>query len=66
MNATWRLPSPDLDERFIAEAAASGLTELKGHRSVGGIRASLYNAMPTEGAQALAGFMRSFASSTAA
>jgi phosphoserine aminotransferase len=66
MNATWRLPSPDLDERFIAEAAASGLTELKGHRSVGGIRASLYNAMPTEGAQALAWFMRSFASSTAA
>jgi phosphoserine aminotransferase len=65
MNATWRLSSPDLDERFIAEAAASGLTELKGHRSVGGIRASLYNAMPAEGAQALAGFMRSFASSTA-
>jgi phosphoserine aminotransferase len=63
MNVTWRLPSPDLEGRFIDEAAASGLVGLKGHRSVGGIRASLYNAMPPEGAQALEGFMRTFASS---
>jgi phosphoserine aminotransferase len=66
MNVTWRLPAPELERRFIAEAATSGLTELKGHRSVGGIRASLYNAMPIEGAEALAGFMRTFASSTPA
>jgi phosphoserine aminotransferase len=63
MNVTWRLPSPDLERRFIDEAGASGLTGLKGHRSVGGIRASLYNAMPAEGAQALEAFMRAFASS---
>ena len=54
MNVTWRLPSEDLERRFIEEAAARGLVELKGHRSVGGIRASLYNAMPLAGAQALA------------
>jgi phosphoserine aminotransferase len=63
MNVTWRLPSPDLERRFIVEAAARDLMELSGHRSVGGIRASLYNAMPTEGARALAGFMRGFAAS---
>lgn len=61
MNVTWRLPSEDLEGRFIEEAAALGLVELKGHRSVGGIRASLYNAMPFAGAQALADFMRTFA-----
>jgi phosphoserine aminotransferase len=61
MNVTWRLPSEDLDRRFIEEAAARGLVELKGHRSVGGIRASLYNAMPLSGACALAGFMQMFA-----
>ena len=66
MNATWRLPSPGQEQRFIAEAAAAGLVELKGHRSLGGIRASLYNAMPVEGAEALARFMRSFASTTSA
>ena len=61
MNVTWRLPSEDLERRFVEEAAALGLRELKGHRSVGGIRASLYNAMPLAGAQALAHFMRMFA-----
>ena len=61
MNVTWRLPSADLDGRFVQDAAAAGLVELKGHRSVGGIRASLYNAMPLAGARALAGFMRTFA-----
>jgi len=61
MNLTWRLPSEDLERRFVQEAAALGLVELKGHRSVGGIRASLYNAMPLAGAEALADFMRTFA-----
>jgi phosphoserine aminotransferase len=61
MNVTWRLPSEELELRFIEEAAALGLMELRGHRSVGGIRASLYNAMPLAGAQALARFMRMFA-----
>ena len=61
MNVTWRLPSEALELRFIEEAASNGLVELKGHRSVGGIRASLYNAMPLAGAQALTRFMRTFA-----
>jgi phosphoserine aminotransferase len=60
MNVTWRLPTEDLDERFVAEAAAEDLRELKGHRSIGGIRASLYNAMPRAGVDALASFMRGF------
>lgn len=63
MNVTWRLPSEDLERRFVAGAAERGLAELKGHRSVGGIRASLYNAMPLAGAQALADFMDAFAAS---
>lgn len=63
MNVTWRLPSEDLERRFVTQAAERGLTELKGHRSVGGIRASLYNAMPRAGAQALADLMDSFAAS---
>jgi phosphoserine aminotransferase len=61
MNVTWRLSSPELDTTFVAEAAAEGLVELKGHRSVGGIRASIYNAMPLEGVRALASFMDGFA-----
>jgi phosphoserine aminotransferase len=61
MNVTWRLPSEKLDERFVVEAAEHRLVELKGHRSVGGIRASIYNAMPTEGVEALARFMGEFA-----
>jgi phosphoserine aminotransferase len=60
MNVTSRLPTEDLEKRFVAEAAAQGMVELKGHRSVGGIRASVYNAMPLEGAAALAGFMEEF------
>jgi phosphoserine aminotransferase len=63
MNVTWTLPTSDLEKRFVAEAAAEGLAELKGHRNVGGIRASLYNAMTLAGAQALTGFMRTFAAS---
>jgi phosphoserine aminotransferase len=60
MNVTFRLPSEDLEAGFVAEAAQRGLVELKGHRSVGGIRASIYNAMPREGVEALAAFMRQF------
>jgi phosphoserine aminotransferase len=60
MNVTFRLPDEDLDARFVAEAAEAGLIELRGHRSLGGIRASLYNAMPVEGARELARFMGAF------
>jgi phosphoserine aminotransferase len=61
MNVTWRLPHEELDRTFVAEAADVDLAELKGHRSIGGIRASLYNGMPQAGADALAEFMRGFA-----
>jgi phosphoserine aminotransferase len=60
MNVTFRLPSEDLEEAFVKEAGAAGLMELKGHRSVGGIRASIYNAMPREGVEALVSFMQEF------
>lgn len=63
MNATFNLPNDDLQAKFIAEAGAQNLAALKGHRSVGGIRASVYNAMPMEGAAALASFMNDFAAS---
>jgi phosphoserine aminotransferase len=61
MNVTFRLPSEELEKRFVGEAAAAGMVGLGGHRSVGGIRASIYNAMSQEGAAALAGFMAEFA-----
>jgi phosphoserine aminotransferase len=61
MNVVWRCPSEDLEKQFIAEADKQGMSGLKGHRSVGGCRASIYNAMPLEGAQALAQFMDEFA-----
>lgn len=60
MNIVWRLPSEDLEKKFIGEAAAAGFSSLKGHRSVGGCRASMYNAMPVEGAHKLAEFMIDF------
>jgi phosphoserine aminotransferase len=60
MNVTFRLPDPDLEGRFLKEALARGLAELKGHRSVGGCRASIYNAMPLEGVQALHDCMLEF------
>ncbi len=60
MNITFRLPSESLEARFIQEATQQGLKGLKGHRSVGGIRASIYNAFPMEGAEVLADFMRDF------
>jgi phosphoserine aminotransferase len=62
MNVTWRLPNEELEKAFLQEAQARGLYELKGHRSVGGCRASLYNAMPLEGVQALREFMLDFMS----
>ncbi len=60
MNVTFRLPSEDLEKEFVAESAKNGLGGLKGHRSVGGCRASIYNAMPIEGVEALVDFMKSF------
>ncbi len=60
MNVTFRLPSEELEKKFASEATAQGLDGLKGHRSVGGIRASIYNAFPPEGVDALTQFMREF------
>ena len=60
MNATFVTGDPELDARFVAEAAQAGLVNLKGHRSVGGMRASIYNAMPLEGVKNLVGFMEAF------
>jgi phosphoserine aminotransferase len=60
MNVTFRLPSEELEKKFTAEATAQHLDGLKGHRSVGGIRASIYNAFPLEGVQALVDFMKEF------
>ncbi len=61
MNVTFRLPSEELEKRFVSAAEAAGLYALAGHRSVGGIRASIYNPMPVSGVEALAGFMEEFA-----
>jgi len=60
MNVTFRLPSEELEQRFVSEAEAAGLYALAGHRSVGGIRASIYNPMPLAGVETLVEFMRSF------
>ncbi len=61
MNPVFRLPSEDLEKQFIADAAKAGMVGLKGHRSVGGIRASMYNAMEPAGVQKLVDFMSEFA-----
>jgi len=61
MNVPFRLPNEDLEKKFVSEAAKLGMQNLKGHRSVGGIRASIYNAMPREGVEALVAFMKDFA-----
>lgn len=61
MNVVFRLPSEDLEKKFIEEAKNEGMIGLKGHRSVGGCRASIYNAMPVEGVEKIAAFMRKFA-----
>ncbi len=60
MNVTWRLPSDELEAEFLKAAKERNLVDLKGHRSVGGIRASIYNAMPKEGVQALRDLMLDF------
>jgi phosphoserine aminotransferase len=60
MNVTFKSISPELDEAFIKQAKAKGFDNLKGYRTVGGMRASIYNAMPIEGVQALVDFMREF------
>jgi phosphoserine aminotransferase len=62
MNVTWRIKNGDeaLEKKFIDEAKAAGMSSLKGHRSVGGIRASIYNAFPMEGVDALVSFMKDF------
>ena len=60
MNVTFRLPSEELEKKFVAEALAEGLGGVKGHRSVGGMRASIYNAMTYEGVEKLADFMQKF------
>lgn len=60
MNVTFVTGDPDLDAKFVKEAKEAGLESLKGHRSVGGMRASIYNAMPIEGVEALVAFMKKF------
>ena len=60
MNVTFNLPTPELEAKFIAEAASEGLDGLKGHRSIGGCRASIYNAFPVQGVMDLVDFMKDF------
>ena len=60
MNVPFILRDSALDQKFLAEAELAGLKNLKGHRSVGGMRASIYNAMPEEGVDALIDFMQEF------
>jgi phosphoserine aminotransferase len=61
MNVTFVTGDADLDKKFATEAGQNGLVNLKGHRSVGGMRASIYNAMPYEGVEKLVAFMKEFA-----
>ncbi|MDR3225532.1 MAG: 3-phosphoserine/phosphohydroxythreonine transaminase [Clostridiales Family XIII bacterium] len=60
MNVTFKTDSPELDAKFIADSKAAGMSNLKGHRAVGGMRASIYNAMPAEGIAYLVDFMKTF------
>ncbi len=60
MNVVWRLQSEELEEKFVSDSKKAGLVGLKGHRSVGGIRASIYNAVPREAVDALVAFMKDF------
>jgi phosphoserine aminotransferase len=64
MNVTFRLPSEELENQFVEEAMKNKLDGLNGHRSVGGVRASIYNAFPREGVEALVEFMTDFAQRT--
>ncbi|ERB67047.1 3-phosphoserine/phosphohydroxythreonine transaminase [Vibrio coralliilyticus OCN008] len=65
MNVPFQLAKPELDGLFLEQAAAKGLVSLKGHRAVGGMRASIYNAMPVEGVKALVEFMKEFEAANA-
>jgi phosphoserine aminotransferase len=60
MNVTFRLGTEELEKQFIKESTAAGLDGLKGHRSVGGMRASIYNAFPEDGVDVLVSFMKEF------
>ena len=60
MNVTFRLPSEELENKFVKESTAAGFDGLKGHRSVGGMRASIYNAFPPEGLTAFVQFLKDF------
>ena len=60
MNVVWRLPSEELEEQFVSESKKAGMVGLKGHRSVGGLRASIYNAVGQDAVDALVGFMKEF------
>ena len=60
MNVTFRLATEELGQRFVAESEAAGFDGLKGHRAVGGMRASIYNAFPEDGVNALIDFMKDF------
>lgn len=60
MNVTFRTGSADLDAKFVAESIEAGFSNLKGHRKVGGMRASIYNAMPVEGVEKLCDFIKKF------
>ncbi|MBI2843362.1 MAG: 3-phosphoserine/phosphohydroxythreonine transaminase [Armatimonadetes bacterium] len=60
MNVVWRLPNEELEDKFVNEAKKAGLVGLKGHRSVGGLRASIYNAVPRQAVDALIAFMKDF------
>jgi phosphoserine aminotransferase len=60
MNVTFRTASDTLDDKFISESKAAGMSNLKGHKQVGGLRASIYNAMPKEGVEYLVDFMKKF------
>ena len=61
MNVTFQLPTAELDGKFCTQAEAAGMSGLRGHRSVGGIRASIYNAFPKTGVERLVDFMADFA-----
>jgi phosphoserine aminotransferase len=61
MNVVFRLPSEDLEKKFVAEGAEAGFIGLKGHRSVGGIRVSIYNANTLDSVKDVVGFMKDFA-----
>ena len=60
MNVTFKTKSPELDAKFVEEAKEYNIVSIKGHRSVGGMRASIYNAMPKEGVETLVKFMKEF------